>query len=177
MKKCSTCNETKSYFDFYKNKNNKDGYEYYCKPCKTAQRAKNKEVDKRYYQKHKEERIIKNRAYEIANREKVRENHRVYMQQKRKDPKFKLQQAIRALINFHLKEKSKKTNEYLGCSYEEYVIYLEQQFDQNMNWENYGKDKYWEIDHIQPLSKEGSFHYTNTRPYPISKNRSKGNKS
>jgi hypothetical protein len=176
MKQCCTCNEAKSYSEFYKNRTNKDGYEYYCKLCKNVLRAKNKDVDKRYYQSHREEKIAKAKAYENANREKVREDHRLYMKKRRQNPKFRLQQSIKALINFHLKVKSKKTNEYLGCSYEEYIIYLEQQFDQNMTWENYGKDKYWEIDHIQPLSKEGSFHYTNTRPYPISENRSKGNK-
>jgi hypothetical protein len=176
MKQCCTCNETKPYSEFYKNKTNKDGHEYYCKPCKNIQRSKNKEVDKRYYQKNKEEKIAKAKAYENANREKVREDHRLYMKIKRKDPKFRLQQSIRALINFHLKNKTKKTNEYLGCSYEEYIVYLENQFDENMNWSNYGKDKYWEIDHIIPLSKGGSFHYLNTRPLSINENRIKGSK-
>lgn len=174
MKQCCTCNETKPYSEFYKNKTNKDGYEYYCKSCKNIQRAKNKDVDKRYYQKNREERIAKAKAYENANREKVRENHRLYMKRKRQDPKFRLQQSIKSLINFHLKIKSKKTNEYLGCSYEEYVVYLEKQFDQNMNWENYGT--YWEIDHTIPLSKNGSFYYLNTTPMTISENRSKSNK-
>ena len=174
MKQCCTCNETKPYSEFYKNKTNKDGYEYYCKPCKNIQRAKNKEVDKRYYQKNREEKIAKAKAYENANREKVREDHRLYMKRKRQDPKFRLQQSIKALINFHLKIKSKKTNEYLGCSYEEYALYLEKQFDQNMNWENYGT--YWEVDHIQPLSKGGTFHFTNTQPMYYSENRSKGNR-
>ena len=43
-----------------------------------------------------------------------------------------------------------------------------------MNWDNYGT--YWEIDHSIPLSKGGSFHYTNTSPMAISENRSKGSK-
>ena len=43
-----------------------------------------------------------------------------------------------------------------------------------MNWGNYGT--YWEIDHTFPLSKGGSFHYTNTQPLTIEENRSKGNK-
>lgn len=174
MKQCCTCNETKSYSEFYKNRSNKDGYEYYCKPCKYAQRVKNKEVDKQYYQRNKEERIAKAKIYEIVNREKVRENHRLYMKKRRQDPKFKLQQSIKALVNFHLKEKTKRTNEYLGCSYEEYSLYLEKQFTKEMNWDNYGT--YWEIDHTIPLSKGGSFHYTNTTPMIISENRSKGNR-
>jgi 5-methylcytosine-specific restriction endonuclease McrA len=43
-----------------------------------------------------------------------------------------------------------------------------------MNWDNYGT--HWEIDHTIPLSKNGSFHYTNTTPMTISENRSKGNR-
>ena len=43
-----------------------------------------------------------------------------------------------------------------------------------MSWENYGI--YWEIDHIKPLSKGGSFHYKNTQPLTIPANRSKSNK-
>jgi 5-methylcytosine-specific restriction endonuclease McrA len=43
-----------------------------------------------------------------------------------------------------------------------------------MNWDNYGVD--WEVDHIHPLSKGGSFHYTNTQPLTIEENRSKGDK-
>jgi hypothetical protein len=175
MKTCCNCNETKSYFEFFKNKSNKDGYEYRCKLCKKSQRAKNsQEVDKLYYQKNKEKIISRNRIYEINNQKKVKENHRLYMRKRRLDPKFKLQQSIKALINFHLKEKTKRTNEYLGCSYEEYSLYLENKFTDNMNWENYGI--YWEIDHTIPLSKGGSFHYTNTTPMTISANRSKSNK-
>ena len=174
MKKCNNCNETKPYLDFYRSRNNKDGYEYYCKPCKKAHRAKNKEVDKRYYQKNKEERIAYARSYQKSNPEKVREDHRLYMRKRRQDPKWRLKESIMALINFHLKEKTKKTNEYLGCSYKEYSAYLEQQFDENMSWDNYGT--YWEIDHTIPLSKGGSFHYTNTTPMTISENRSKSNK-
>ena len=174
MKQCTKCKETKSYTDFYKNRSNKDGYEYYCKPCKNAEKAKNKEVDKRYYQKNREERIMKNRAYELANKDKTRENHKLYMRKRRQDPKWRLKESIMALINFHLLKKTKQTNEYLGCSYEEYFTYLEERFDGKMHWENYGS--YWEIDHIHPLSKGGSFHFTNTQPMEVIENRKKSNK-
>jgi len=45
-----------------------------------------------------------------------------------------------------------------------------------MSWDNYGRDEYWEIDHIIPISKGGSFHYTNTQPLSIEENQKKGNK-
>ena len=44
-----------------------------------------------------------------------------------------------------------------------------------MNWDNYGE--YWEIDHIYPLSKGGSFHYINTQPLTVLENQIKSNKT
>lgn len=35
MKMCRKCLNEKSYIDFHKNKNTKDGYSAYCKPCKS----------------------------------------------------------------------------------------------------------------------------------------------
>ena len=43
-----------------------------------------------------------------------------------------------------------------------------------MNWNNYGT--YWEIDHIYPISKGGSFHYINTQPLTVLENQVKSNK-
>ena len=62
----------------------------------------------------------------------------------------------------------------MGCNYETYKQHLESLFTDEMNWGNYGD--YWEIDHILPLSKGGSFHYTNTQPLTVLENRKKGNK-
>ncbi|MDB4378244.1 HNH endonuclease [bacterium] len=173
MKQCTKCKKTKSHTEFWINSKNKDGYEYYCKSCKSKAGNK-KEVDARYYEKNREERIEKNRIYELANIEQSRRNHKLYMRKRRQDPKWRLKESIMALINFHLPKKSKQTNEYLGCSYKEYFVYLEQRFDSNMNWDNYGT--YWEIDHIHPLSKGGSFHFTNTQPMEVIENRKKSNK-
>ncbi len=36
MKICNTCQQAKEYSEFYKNKNFKDGYGYYCIPCVQA---------------------------------------------------------------------------------------------------------------------------------------------
>ncbi len=173
MKRCSKCKEIKELNEYYKNRGNPDGLEYYCKPCKNTAGNK-KEVNARYYQKNREAQIARSRTYDITNREKVRENHKLYMRKRRQDPKFRLRESILALINHHLQQKSKSTNEYLGCSYEEYHLYLESKFTNKMNWDNYGT--YWEIDHTIPLSKGGSFHYTNTSPMTITENRQKSNK-
>ena len=82
-----------------------------------------------------------------------------------------------------LKNKSNSSEELLGCPIEEYIVYLEQHFNQNMTWENYGI--YWEIDHTKPISSfdltkeqeiKKCFNYKNTKPLSINENRQKGNK-
>lgn len=59
---------------------------------------------------------------------------------------------------------------YLGCSFDEYMHYLENQFNDRIHWENI---RDWEIDHIVPISqfdlstesgRLAAFHYTNTQP-------------
>jgi len=66
-------------------------------------------------------------------------------------------------------DKSKKTLEILGCQFEIFKKHIENQFNENMNWENYGS--YWEIDHIIPVSSSTTEeelyklnHYTNFQP-------------
>lgn len=93
-----------------------------------------------------------------------------------KHPEKKIMRTVRTrlnnALNYYNKTKKQSTLEFLGCSIEDYIIYLEQKFTNKMNWENYGN--YWEIDHIKPLVKGGSFHYTNTQPLTITENRKKG---
>jgi hypothetical protein len=69
------------------------------------------------------------------------------------------------------KTKPKGTIEILGCSIEEFKIYLESSFLPEMTWENHGD--IWEIDHILPcasfdFTQDGSlekcFHYSNHQP-------------
>jgi hypothetical protein len=83
----------------------------------------------------------------------------------------------------HLKNnKHKKSIEYLGCNIQHYREYLENQFLEDMTWENYGE--LWEIDHIIPimynkpdlLTVEHRLHYKNTQPLYVRLNRMKKNR-
>ena len=138
-------------------------------------RAKNNnpEKNKEYWEtfKQSDKYMVASKEWNKNNRERINQRAK---ERKQNDPILRLQDSVTSIINRYLKIKSKKTNEYLGCSYEEYSLYLEKQFTEEMSWENYGT--YWEIDHIQPLSKGGSFHYINTQPMNFSENRSKGNR-
>jgi hypothetical protein len=78
-------------------------------------------------------------------------------------------------------KKSKKTSEILGCTFEDFKIYLESKFDENMNWENQGT--YWHLDHIIPISSAQTEqevyklnHYTNFQPLYWLDNLKKSNK-
>jgi hypothetical protein len=72
--------------------------------------------------------------------------------------------------------KESKSIELLGCSIDEFRLYLESNFEDWMNWDNYGKYNGspmsgWDIDHKIPLSSaknkedlEKLNHYTNLQP-------------
>ena len=72
--------------------------------------------------------------------------------------------------------------ELLGCTIEEARAYLENQFDEGMNWNNIGD---WHIDHRRPCAtfnfeliehQKMCFHFTNLQPLWASDNLSKGAK-
>jgi hypothetical protein len=53
--------------------------------------------------------------------------------------------------------KTSKTQDILGCSFEELKLHLESKFEDWMTWDNYGKYNGefgygWDIDHIIPIS-------------------------
>ena len=88
----------------------------------------------------------------------------------------------RSRINKAVKNKRKKTIEYLGCDIETFKKHIENQFKEGMSWENYGK---WHIDHIIPIyykkteTKEEEIlkrlNYKNTQPLWAEENIKKGN--
>lgn len=71
----------------------------------------------------------------------------------------------------------------LGCTYEEFKIHIENQFQPWMSWDNYGKyngelNFGWDFDHIIPISSATSEeeiiklnHYTNFQPLCSKTNR------
>jgi hypothetical protein len=74
-----------------------------------------------------------------------------------------------AALTNQLTKKNKRTFEYIGCSVEFLMGWLESSFTEGMTWENRGE---WHIDHIKPcntfdFTKEEEiykcFHYTNLR--------------
>jgi len=183
MKKCNKCLKEYPLDGFNKFKRSKDGYMSYCKVCHHVQvkanRGKYKEYDKEYaktqWPKNKD-RI----------REEYREYFKIYKRERRKDPIFRLKENMRNYFyQSFIKNRNAKRDSilsYIGCSFDDLKIYLENSFDKNMSWENYGS--YWEIDHKDPIfnfsTSEEDLHkcwnYRNLQPLTISENRIKHNK-
>jgi len=107
-------------------------------------------------------------------KEERREYNKQYHRQYEGSEYLKARKAISNNIYASLKVKSVKklnrTNEYLGCTIQEFKDYMEKLFSEGMSWDNHGK---WHIDHIRPISwfdltKEEeifkAFNYTNCQP-------------
>lgn len=165
-KHCNLCSSDKPYNEFY------NGLTY-CKSC-------HKEKREAYYQKNKEKKIKYAINYRKDNINKVKNKVNEYYKKRRQtDIEFRLRSSLRTRINNGLGRylsggKFGNSLELLGCEINEWKNHLEKQFKSEMNWDNYGT--YWEIDHIHPLSKGGSFHYTNTQPLTVLENQTKSNK-
>ncbi len=192
MKKvCKKCNKEKELDEFCKRKGEQDGHHRYCKECQ------GKEV-KVYYENTKDNREdyyksqrIKNKAYHNQkSKEHFQNNKEKYNEYWKQriivDPTLKIRHSVNSLINIHLKgyqlKKSNHTIDYLGCDMQTYHQFLEDKFDSNMSWDNYGT--YWEIDHIIPIDSFDladsqqlyeCFNYKNTRPLNITENKIKSN--
>jgi hypothetical protein len=64
MKECSTCRETKSVSEFYKNKARSDGLQHQCKLCTNTTQKKRLKTDPEYRKKRNEyARLVHKKAY------------------------------------------------------------------------------------------------------------------
>lgn len=162
----------------------------YCHTCY-------RDNEKKRYQKTRIARLAKVKEYDLKTKETDKEYHKEYylnnkaivnaknnQYKKNKyqnDPLYRLKHNLRTNIRKALTKQgyTKRSNTYqiLGCTYEEFKIYIENQFENWMDWDNYGlykKGKYnfgWDIDHIKPISLSNTEaeliklnHYTNLRP-------------
>lgn len=145
-----------------------------------------------YYNKNKDKINENRRESKVSlvyyHNNKEEQLPKIYNYRKKKmaeDSFYKFKHQIRNLVRGSLKRKytnkSRRTIEILGCTFEEFRIYIEGKFDSNMSWENQGT--YWHLDHIKPISiakdEEEVYelnHYTNFQPLYWRDNLTKGNK-
>jgi len=210
-KYCSTCKKTQDYSEFHKSKSNKDGYHSTCKSCRKlynlANREKKKEYNKNYWDKNKDTLIVKNKEHRILNAENIniqrtkyrkRDDIKEHVKQKNKeylpirkekikqrrlvDSNFRFSEVLRSKIHKMLNGKKTSYKALIGCDLEQLKKWLEYQFDNKMNWNNFGS--YWQIDHIIPMSifnfdneveKRICFNWRNLQPLQKDENREKSN--
>ena len=112
-------------------------------------------------------------------------------QLRRTNPSVKIRDALRCRLAYALRNqcvvKSSSFSDLLGCSIENFKIYLESKFEVGMSCGNYGFGiKKWHIDHIVPcaifdLSKpehqKRCFHFSNLQPMWQPENVRKGKRS
>ena len=128
-----------------------------------------KESDKRYYQKNRkrrleyfsdwqknnqEHRMEYHKKWREENIDKIRETKRNYEKtRKTNDPIYKLISNFRTALYQVLKENNVQKNgryfEILQYSPDDLIVHLENQFTNEMTWDNYGE---WHVDHIKPIS-------------------------
>jgi len=140
---------------------------------------------KEYYQKNKEKMLEQTRNYRINNRVKYNKWCREYYKDPSKRIARSMYNRVRIAILNQLVEKTQKTANLCGCTWNELVIHLEKQFKAGMNWDNYGRGyNKWSIDHIIPCDKfnltnieeqRKCFNYTNLQPLWTIENSSKRN--
>lgn len=146
----------------------------YCFPCNRIKMNEHafKRKDKRHQYNSENKDIVKeyNKKYYEENKEIFQNNYKKYLNT---NPQFKIIHNTRVRINKALKHnyKSSSSIELLGCNLDFYKQYLENQFKEDMSWENYGT--LWDIDHIKPCAsfdlsleeeQKKCFYYSNTQP-------------
>lgn len=188
--------EEKNYYQREYRKINREKVSAIEKKSKSKRIIQCLEYNRNYRSKNREKYNLMYSKYRIKNRLKIRNWTNNYYktvrrfkvgEEYRRNPQRKIANSIRGRINFLLKEinlnKQNSTVDIIGCSINFFKNFLEFQFTENMNWGNYGK--YWEIDHIIPVSKfnlaekhqlKSAFHYSNCRPLEKFINRCKNNK-
>jgi hypothetical protein len=196
---CKKCKIEKDISNFYFRKDS-NSYRNECKECFNL-KIKSRRIDnpnylKNYLKGYRQKNKDKAKEYGVIWRKENseylksyfknrRENNSEYFRENYKnrmltDDIFRLKEYIRKIIinSFRFKslKKSRRTHEIIGCTYEFLKLYIEHQFEDWMNWNNYGKfngslNYGWDIDHIIPLSTAKTIddviklnHYTNLQP-------------
>jgi hypothetical protein len=134
----------------------------------------------------------KRQEYRLKNLESIKEKDRLYRQRpevkervtkKRADghykpylkrPEVKVKELhrnrLQRLAKVHQAKRYMETSKLFGTSMKQVIKHIEEQFQDEMSWDNHGQ---WHIDHIIPLAsfdlnqledQKKAFHYTNLQP-------------
>lgn len=154
-----------------------DTYKYLKNEIVKKCRENNPGQSKEYYILNSDRIKLSVSEYRSKNRDIINLN---FKNRYKNDSIFRLSTNIRNLIRSSIHSnnyiKKSKTQDILGCSFEEFKLHLESKFEHWMTWENYGMyngeiGHGWDIDHIIPSSSAITEydvfllnHYTNLQP-------------
>jgi len=108
-----------------------------------------------------------------------------YKQRREEDPQFRVKSALRSRLSNLVSSNthSDTLSAYLGCSDQFFYFWLQFQFDDYMDWDNYGE--YWHLDHVKPVASFNHkyqddiyecWNWKNLRPLEASENKKKSDK-
>lgn len=149
--------------------------------------------NKEWYDKNKDSVAIRKKdIYTINSVEINKDRYKKRKERQSIDPIYQCLISIKGLIYKSIKKKcytkNSRTYEILSCTFEEFKIYIENQFEDWMTWDNHGTytgnyNETWQYDHIIAISNASNEeeviklnHYTNFRPLCSRKNLEKGKK-
>lgn len=189
MKKCSKCMKILELSYFNKDKSKSDGLYPSCRKCQNKKERVYYHKNKVQINSEKRDKYCpkkKNKYYE-ANKVTIKARTKAYKRNRyNTDLEFKIQDLLTNGLRRLLKGKDKNNRalHYLGCSIDEFKIYIESQFQPGMTWDNWSRDG-WHLDHINPISSfnllneeeiQIACHYTNLQPLWGKENQRKGAK-
>jgi hypothetical protein len=144
-----------------------------CQEYKLKNKERIQEYNKTYKQENKDSVSIYNKKYNIENRTEIQKRQTAQHKERRKtDPKYKMSIVLRNRFRKFYKGINKNIlKDIVGCSYENYIKWVEFNFDSNMSWDNHGS--IWHIDHVLLCymfdheninDRKICFNWKNTRP-------------
>ncbi len=182
QKYCRGCSKWKN-LDLFSFSNDKwDKLKTNCISCRLF---KSKQYRAQLSEEHREKILLKKR---IRAKRYQKSGRRDYVRNLRRerDPKYAMLCRLRNRLRAALKSKgiikTNTTMELCGCSLEELKAHLEQQFVENMSWDNRNE---WHVDHIRPCAsfdltdieqQKQCFHFSNLQPLWAHENLKKSDK-
>jgi len=205
--RCTKCKTVKPLSEFYIRKSGSRAGKprSHCIVCQANNHQEHKEErndrSKKYYHENVEEIKAYNKqhrpltreadrarhkAWKLKNIEVVREKGRIYVAKRLKtDPIYRFKSNVRNMIRNAIYRggysKNDRTQNILGCTYQEFLNHIIAKFEPEMTLDNYGD---WHIDHIIPIASgitEEEIlklnHYTNLQPLWAADNLAKHTKT
>jgi len=146
LKTCESKGIPQDISNFYRNKKGgKDGYDTRCKAC-----VRKKQLA--YYHEDPAKALERHKAWRanggLVKMNKYQRNWRKTNMTPERRLRRNVSTAVYSILKLGAASKGGKTFDYLPYTAQELKEHIEKQFDEHMNWENYGT--YWHVDHIIP---------------------------